>query len=122
MTTATATTGIDRTGPAVREALATFDAQACTRFEAEFHTAIAETQVDFDTTRITDVVNRWWAYTIAEVNPDPEADAAWARIKADDESDIVEQWRPQPDSSHDVYRKNAAGEWMFSYHRPAIEA
>ncbi|MGH3720655.1 MAG: DUF6247 family protein [Pseudonocardiaceae bacterium] len=120
MTTATVA-GIDRTGPAVREVLARFDSHACTRFEAEFHTAIIETQVDFDTTRITDVIDRWWAYAIAEANPDPESDAAWARIKAGDESDIVERWRPAPDGSHAVYRKNAAGEWMFSHHRPAVE-
>lgn len=118
----TVTTRIDRTGPAIREALARLDSRACTRFETEFRTAIAETRVDFDITRITDVVNRWWAYTIAEINPDPAADAAWARIKAGDESDIVERWRPQPDGSHDVYRKNTAGEWMFAHHRPAIEA
>ncbi|MGH3772956.1 MAG: hypothetical protein ACRDRW_16445, partial [Pseudonocardiaceae bacterium] len=43
MTTATVA-GIDRTGPAVREVLARFDSHACTRFEAEFHTAIIETQ------------------------------------------------------------------------------
>jgi len=51
MATLTVTTGIDRTGPAVREALLLRDSQAGTRFEAEFHAAIAE------------------------ANPDPEADA-----------------------------------------------
>jgi Family of unknown function (DUF6247) len=122
MATSTVTTWIDRTGPAVREALFLLDSQAGIRFEAEFHAAIAEAQVDFDVTRITDVVDRWWAYAIAEANPDPEADATWMRIKAGGESDIVEQWRLLPDSSHDVYRKNATGEWVFSYHRPALEA
>jgi Family of unknown function (DUF6247) len=122
MATPTVTTWIDRTGQAVRDALVMLDSQACIRFEVEFHTAIAETQVDFDATRITDVVDRWWAYAIAEANPDPEADAVWVRIKAGDESDIVEQWRLLPDGSHDVYRKNAADEWTFSYRRPAVEA
>jgi hypothetical protein len=46
----------------------------------------------------------------------------WVRIKAGDESDIVEQWRLLPDGSHDVYRKNAADEWTFSHRRPAVEA
>jgi hypothetical protein len=68
------------------------------------------------------VIDRWWAYATAEANPGPQADAAWAQIKAGDESDIVERWRPQPDGSHHVYRKNVVGEWTRSYHRPALEA
>jgi hypothetical protein len=35
MATPTVTTWIDRTGPAVREALVMLDSQACTRFESD---------------------------------------------------------------------------------------
>ena len=67
-------------------------------------------------------MRRWWARATVLLDPDPEADAAWERIKTGDTSDLVEQWRPQADGSQHVYRKDALGRWGFSHIRPAVEA
>lgn len=69
-----------------------------------FHIAMAEADDDFDTSRVDELIGRWWARAMVLLNPDPEADAAWERIKAGDESDIVEEWRHAPDGSRHVYR------------------
>ncbi len=53
--------------------------------------------------------------------PDPEADAAWERVKAGDTSDLVEQWRPQPDGVQHVYRKDLRGQWVFVHTQPTVE-
>lgn len=110
---------VAKTGPAVREALAGLDSSDCRRFEEEFQAALQATAADWDLGRIEALVGRWWAYVMDRLNPDPDADAAWARIKAGDESGITERWRARPDGSHDVYHKNANGGWEFSCHRPA---
>ena len=114
------TTTIDRSGPAIRTVLADLTPQECAEFEAEFHRALAQTDEDFDTSRVDALIGRWWARAIVLLNPDPEADAAWERIKADDTSDLLKQWRPQPDGSQHVYRKTADG-WKFSHVQPAAQ-
>jgi hypothetical protein len=111
MSTDSITAVLPRTAKAVREALAELAPEECSRFEAEFHRAIVETDDDFDTDRITKLIGRWWAMA----NPDPVADAILARIKAGDTSDIVVEWRAQPDGSQQVYRKTPDGEWVFSH-------
>lgn len=120
MTTPTTTT-IDRSGPAIRTVLADLAPQECAEFEGEFRRALAEADDDFDTSRVDALIGRWWARAIVLLNPDPEADAAWERIKADDTSELVKQWRPQPDGSQRVYRKTANG-WEFSHVQPATQA
>ncbi len=117
----TPTTTIDRSGPAIRTVLADLAPQECAEFEAEFRRALAEADEDFDTSHVDALIGRWWARTIVLLNPDLEADAAWERIKAGDTSDLVEQWRPQPDGSQHVYRKTADG-WTFSHVQPAVQA
>lgn len=120
MTTPTTVT-IDRSGPAIRTVLADLAPQECAEFEAEFRRALAEADEDFDTSRVDALIGRWWARAIVLLNPDPEANAAWERIKAGDTSDLVEQWRPQPDGSQRVYRQTAGG-WAFSRVQPAVQA
>jgi hypothetical protein len=83
------------------------------QFVAEFHTAMAETDDDFDTDRITRMVGRWWAQAVVLLHPDPDADAAHARLKAGDSSDLVAEWRPQPDGSQHIYRRTADDRWEF---------
>lgn len=109
---------IPRNAAAVRRVLAEHDRDLHEQFVAEFHTAIAETDDDFDTDRIERLVGRWWAVAMVQLHPDPEAEAAWARIKAGDTSDLVEEWRPQPDGSQHVYRRSD-DRWEFDRVLPA---
>jgi hypothetical protein len=116
------TMSIERSGAAIRAVLVEHAPQLCAEFEAEFHTTMAEADDDFDTSRVDALLGRWWARAFVLLNPDPEADAAWERIKAGDTTDLVEEWRTQPDGSQHVYRRNASGEWTFSYVRSTAEA
>lgn len=104
---------LPRTGAAVREVLAEHRPDLHDTFVAEFHTAIAETDDDFDTERITRLIGRWWAQAAVLLNPDPETDTIQARLAAGDDSDLVECWQPQPDGSQHVYRRDRGGDWAL---------
>ncbi|MGH3980491.1 MAG: DUF6247 family protein [Pseudonocardiaceae bacterium] len=112
---------IGQSGSAVRAVLADVAPDECAEFEAEFHATMAEVDDNFDTSRVDALVRRWWARAVVLLNPDPEADATWERVKAGDTSDLVEQWRPQPDGVQHVYRKDPRGQWVFLHTRPAVE-
>ena len=104
---------IPRTAAAVRHILVEHRPDLCEAFAAEFHAVMSATDADFDTTRIDRLVGRWWAQACALLNPDPEVEAAHARLKAEDNSDLVESWHRQPDGSQHVYRRGADGAWVF---------
>ncbi|MEU5848002.1 DUF6247 family protein [Saccharopolyspora shandongensis] len=108
---------IDRTGPAVRRALSELDPESCAEFEREFHLAMAEADDDFDLSRVEKVLGRWWAEACSAANPAPYVDELLERIKNGDESIFSEEWRPQPDGTDLVYRKNTEGNWYFSHVR-----
>lgn len=113
---ATTTVQLERSGPAVRAALAEVAPDECAQFEVEFRQALSASHRDFDADRMQAVIGRWWARALALLDPDPAADAAWDRIKAGDTSDLVEEWRPQHDGSQHVYRRTTGGgEWAFSH-------
>lgn len=113
---------IERNAPAIRQVLGELAPEECARFEAEFHTAMAEADDDFDTSRVDALISRWWARAIVLADPDPVADATWERIKAGDTTDVVAEWRRQPDGSQHVHRKGLDGEWVFSHVQPAERA
>lgn len=77
------------------------------------------TDADFDTTGIERLVARWWAQACTLLNPDPEAEAAHARLEAGDASELVESWHRQSDGSQHVYRRGPEGEWVFDRVIPA---
>jgi hypothetical protein len=110
---------ISRTAAAVHQTLAEHRPDLGDAFVAEFHSAMRVTDADFDTTRIDRLVGRWWAQACALVNPDPEVEAAHARLQAGDTSDLVESWCRQPDGSQQVYRRGLDGEWVFDRVIPA---
>jgi hypothetical protein len=114
------TTTVNRSGPAIRAVLTDLAPQEGAEFETEFRRALAETDEDFDTSRVDALIGRWWARAIVLLNPDLAADTAWERIKAGDASDLVAQWRPQPDGSQRVYRK-IADRWVFSHIQPTVQ-
>ncbi|MGW1679123.1 DUF6247 family protein [Saccharopolyspora sp. NPDC002376] len=108
---------VDRTGPAIRRTLRDLDPENCVEFEREFHTAMAEADDDFDLSRVEKILGRWWAMACSAANPDPRLAELLERIKSGEESMFSEEWRPQPDGTDLVFRKNAEGKWQFSHVR-----
>lgn len=113
MSAPTTSVSLPRTADAVHAVLVEHRPDLCEQFVAEFHTAMAQTDDDFRTDRLTRLVGRWWAQAMVLLDPDPETDAIQARLAAGDDSDLVEQWRAQSDGTHHVYRRGDGGEWVF---------
>ena len=65
----TATTKIERSGPAVRAALARLSPTECAQFEAEFAQAIARAQAEYDLAPAEAVLDRWWGIAVIRANP-----------------------------------------------------
>lgn len=65
----TATTKIERSGPAVRAALAQLSPEECAQFEAEFAQAVAVAGTDYDLTPAQRVLDRWWGIAVIRANP-----------------------------------------------------
>ena len=69
---------VERTAPAIRVALREAAPSELLRFESEFRVALAETDGDFDTSRIDEVVSRWWAVAVQASDPVPAEELAFA--------------------------------------------
>ncbi|PBA69032.1 DUF6247 family protein [Mycobacterium avium] len=67
---------VQRTGPAVRAALAEVAPDELPEFEAEFRIALAEADDDFDLTRVGRVLDRWWGRLHLRLNPPTSAEKA----------------------------------------------
>ena len=63
----TATTRIERSGPAVRAALAQLSPEECAQFEAEFAQATARAGAEYDLAPAEAVLDRWWGIDSREV-------------------------------------------------------
>lgn len=72
----TATTRIERSGPAIRAVLAEVSPDECTRFEAEFAQALAWAGAEFDLARAEAVLDRWWGIAVIRANPLSEEEQA----------------------------------------------
>lgn len=73
---------VERTGPAIRAALREASPDEVPDFEAEFHTALAEADDDFDVSRIDHLIGRWWRIANLRLNPIPEEERAQAERAA----------------------------------------
>jgi len=60
---------VERSGPAVRAALAEHAPQDCARFEAELREALTRAGDDLDVTRVDAVLARWHARAMVAANP-----------------------------------------------------
>ncbi|SDR20752.1 DNA binding domain-containing protein, excisionase family [Tsukamurella pulmonis] len=69
---------IERTGPAIREALREAAPDELPAFEVEFRAALADTEIDFDAARIDEVLTRWWAAAVLASDPVPVEEVAFA--------------------------------------------
>jgi Family of unknown function (DUF6247) len=65
----TAATKIERSGPAIRAALAELSPAECEEFEAEFRQALAHADADFDLGHVDAVLDRWWGIAAMCANP-----------------------------------------------------
>ena len=65
----TATTRIERSGPAVRAALAQLSPGECAQFEAEFAQATARAGAEYDLAPAQQVLDRWWGIAVIRANP-----------------------------------------------------
>ena len=73
---------LERTGPAIRAALMQASPDEVPDFEAEFHTALAEADDDFDVSRIDRVIGRWWRIAHLRLNPIPDEERELAERAA----------------------------------------
>lgn len=73
---------VERTGPAIRAALMQASPDEVPDFEAEFHTALAEADDDFDVSRIDRLIGRWWRIAHLRLNPIPDEERAQAERAA----------------------------------------
>ncbi len=80
-----ATTKIERSGPAIRAALAELAPDECVLFEAEFQQAIVRASETFDLAPLDAVLDRWWGIAAIRANPLSEQEHAQvARAKTGD--------------------------------------
>ena len=72
----TANTKIERSGPAIRAALAATSPDERAQFEAEFGQALDAAGAQFDLAPAEAVLDRWWAVAVARANPLSEKEQA----------------------------------------------
>lgn len=73
---------IERSGPAIREALTRFAPAECPRFESELGQALATAAETLDLAPAQAVLDRWWGVAVTRANPlsdDEQAQLARAR-------------------------------------------
>lgn len=67
---------VERSGPAIRDALAAAAPDELPEFEAQFRIALADAEDDFDLTRVERVLDRWWGVAHVRLNPPTEDERA----------------------------------------------
>lgn len=66
---ATAATRIERSGPAIRAALAKVSPEECAQFEAEFTQVLTRAGAEFDLAPAEAVLDHWWGIAVIRANP-----------------------------------------------------
>jgi hypothetical protein len=88
----TAATKIERSGPAIRAALAEVSPSECAQFEAELAAALARASAELDLAPADEVLDRWWGIAVIRANPLTEAERAQlARARAGDFTGLWER-------------------------------
>jgi hypothetical protein len=76
---------VQRSGPAIRAALATAAPHELPEFEAELRIALAEADEDLDLARVDHILNRWWGLAHLRLNPPtPEEKSVIAQVARGD--------------------------------------
>lgn len=82
--------GVERTGPSIHEVLREHAPARCVEFEAEFRIALAETDDDFDLTRVQAVIDKWLPIAYSTLHPPTEQERALiARFRAGDDTGLL---------------------------------
>jgi hypothetical protein len=76
----TATTRIERSGPAIRAVLDEVSPDECVQFEAEFAHALARAGAEFDLAPAEAVLDRWWGIAVIRANPLSEQEQEQAQL------------------------------------------
>ncbi|MGH3719751.1 MAG: DUF6247 family protein [Pseudonocardiaceae bacterium] len=80
-----ATMKIERSGSAIRAALAEYAPAECARFEAEFQQAAARALETFDVAPLDEMLDQWWGIAAIRANPlSAQEQEQVARAKAGD--------------------------------------
>ncbi|MEO7195482.1 MAG: DUF6247 family protein [Pseudonocardiaceae bacterium] len=80
-----ATMKIERSGPAIRAALAEYAAEDCAVFEADLRQALAHAATSLDLAPAEAVLDRWWGIAVIRAHPLTEQEQAQvARAMAGD--------------------------------------
>lgn len=83
---------IERSGPAVRAALAEFAPAECALFEQQFRQALIKAEQGFDLAPVEAVLDRWWGVAAIRANPlSPAEQDLVARARAGDDAGWAEQ-------------------------------
>lgn len=81
------TTKIERSGPAVRAALARLSPDECAVFEEQFRLALLEAEQRLDLRPAEAVLDRWWGIAAIRANPlSPAEHQLVARARAGDDT------------------------------------
>ncbi|MBV9011748.1 MAG: hypothetical protein JO272_06795 [Pseudonocardiales bacterium] len=95
----TATTKIERSGPAIRAILTAASPAECAQFEAEFAEALARGGAEFDLAPAEAVLDHWWGIAAIRANPlSEEEQAQLARARAGDFTGL--------------WKRDEAGNWV----------
>jgi hypothetical protein len=70
----TLTIAVERSGPAIRAALAKHRSEEATAFETEFRQALDRARDTFDLGPVEAVLDRWWGIAAIRVNPLTDAE------------------------------------------------
>ena len=85
-------TAIERSGPAIRDALRAASPEECVAFESEFRAALDRASAELDLTPVQQVLDRWWGIAAIRVNPlETHEQAQLARARSGDLSGLWEQ-------------------------------
>lgn len=88
----TAAMKIERSGPAIRAALAEVSPGECAQFEAELATALEQASAALDLAPADEVLDRWWGIAAIRANPLTEAERAQlARARGGDFTGLWER-------------------------------
>lgn len=94
----TATIRIERSGPAIRAALASASPPDCAQFEAEFAAAATAAATAYDLAPAEAVLDRWWGIATIRANP----------LSADEQAQLA---RAREGVFDGLWERDEAGDW-----------
>lgn len=86
------TMAVERSGPAIRDALRATSPDECAVFESEFRAALDQARSELDLAPVQQVLDRWWGIAAIRANPlEAHEQAQVAHARSGDLSGLWEQ-------------------------------